>query len=229
MSSSRVTEVLYDSETVLRLVDRELEELCDAPLDGHPLAVLLAVMQRANMEITQVLTTLHDSREALRGVTLQEIHDSTNKLAEVSSATELAATRIMDGLERTHGLMDRLDELDGPDGGGDAAVEAAALRARLRDELFAMMGSLQFQDITSQQLGHVSQMLGDVERRLRATAALLGGCYAEESSAMDAEPTFAFSESARAFAESASTRDVRERQAMADALFGRRVAFRVAH
>lgn len=221
MSSSRITEVLYDSETVLRLVDRELEELCEAAPQGNHLAVLLAVMQRANMEIEQVLRTLRDSRDVLQEVTLREIHDSTAKLAEVSSATELAATSIMDGLDRAQGLIDHLDDLDTCEAGGDATVKAAAVRNRLRDELFSIMGSLQFQDITSQQLGHVSQMLGDVERRLHVTAAVLdGGCA--NAAAMEHEPV-------PEFAKSASTRNAYERQATADALFWGWAAQKAAH
>ncbi len=221
MSSSRIAEVLYDSETVLRLVDRELEELCEVPAQGNHLAVLLAVMQRANMEIEQVLRTLRDSREALQDVTLREIHASTAKLAEVSSATEMAATCIMDGLDRAQGLIDQLDELDAPGAGSDATVRAAVARNHLRDELFAIMGSLQFQDITSQQLGHVSRMLADVERRLHATAAVLdGGCASAAS--MDTEPR-------AAFAESATTRNAGQRQASADALIRGWATKKVAH
>lgn len=221
MSSSRITEVLYDSETVLRLVDREIEELCEAQPEGNHLAVLLAVMQRANMEIEQVLRTLCESREVLQDVTLREIHDSTAKLAEVSSATELAATRIMDGLDRAQGLIDHLDDLDGGANGGDATVKAAAVRSRLRDELFAIMGSLQFQDITSQQLGHVSRMLADVERRLHATAAILDGGVAN-AVMIDAE-------SVSIFSESASTRNAGQRQAAADAVVRGWAAKQVAH
>lgn len=221
MPSSRITEVLYDSETVLRLVDRELEELCEVQSEGNHLAVLLVVMQRANMEIEQVLRTLHESREVLQDVTLREIHDSTAKLAEVSSATELAATRIMDGLDRSQGLVDQLDELDAHSVGGDATVKAAAVRSRLRDELFAIMGSLQFQDITSQQLGHVSRMLADVERRLHATAAILdGGCANVVSIEAESMP---------AFAESASTRHAGQRQAAADAVIRGWAAKKAAH
>lgn len=215
MPSSRASEVLYDSETILRLVDREIEDLHEAASDdavpAHPLAVMLAVMQRANSEIAQVLSTLHDSREALQGVALQQILASTAKLHEVSSATEVAACRILDGLERAHRLVDRLDDIEGPGSGGDAELEAAAVRDSLRDELFAMMGSLQFQDITSQQLGHVSQMLHDVERRLNATSSLLhGGCTDAVVIAGEPAPTYS---------ESASTRSARDRQAAADTIF----------
>lgn len=215
MSNSRIADVLYDSETMLRLVDSELEELRedarDTGLRGNNVGVLLAVMQRATGEIAQVLCTLHTSREALQGVTLQEIQDSAIKLGEVCSATEIAATRMMDGLERAHALVDRLDELDSLDGVGDSVIEAATVRAKIRDELFAVMGSLQFQDITSQQLGHVSQMLRDIERRLHAISALLSGGRGEAAViSCEQLPTFS---------ESASTQNSYARQATADALF----------
>lgn len=225
MSNSRIAEVLYDSETMLRLVDSELEELRDdvreTGLRGNNIGVLLAVMQRATSEIAQVLCTLHTSREALQGVTLQEIHDSATKLGEVCTATELAATRMMDGLERAHALVDRLDELESPGHAGDAVIEAATIRAKIRDELFSVMGSLQFQDITSQQLGHVSQMLRDIESRLQAISSLLSGGRADPAViASDRLPTFS---------ESASTQNSFERQATADALFWGDHAARVSH
>jgi hypothetical protein len=212
MSNSRIADVLYDSETMLRLVDNELDELRDdariTGLNVNNVGVLLAVMQRASSEIAQVLCTLHTSREALDGATLQEIRDSAIKLYEVSSATEVAANSMMDGLERAHALVDRLDEMDSatqPD------TQPAAVRAKLREELFAVMGSLQFQDITSQQLGHVSQMLRDMERRLHATSSLLSGGRGDVAAIS--------SENMLTFCESASTQNSFERQAMADAIF----------
>ncbi|MDQ6736208.1 MAG: hypothetical protein M3Z30_00730 [Gemmatimonadota bacterium] len=225
MTNSRIADVLYDSETMLRLVDSELEELREdgheISLRGNQVAVLLAMMQRASSEIAQVLCTLHTSREALEGVTLQEIHDSTLKLTEVTSATEIAAGRMMDGLEQSHVLLDRLDELDVTANGEDTAMEAMIVRARIREELFTVMGSLQFQDITSQQLGHVSQMLQDIERRLHATSALLSGGRAEAASISNEQiPTFS---------ESASTENSFERQAAADAIFWDSKSSRIAH
>jgi hypothetical protein len=215
MSNSRIADVLYDSETMLRLVDSELEELRDdaqaTDLRGNHVGVLLAVMQRASSEIAQVLCTLHTSRETLEGVTLREIQDSATKLCEVATATEVAATRIMDGLERAHDLVDRLEEIEALGGSGDSVIEAAAVRGKMRDELFAVMGSLQFQDITSQQLGHVSQMLRDIERRLHATSSLLSGGRGEA--------VIMSGEQVPTFSESASTHNSFERQAAADAVF----------
>lgn len=215
MPNSPITEVLFNPETMPRLVDSKLEELCDdareTNLRGNNVGVLLVVMQRATSEIAQVLCTLHTSREALQGVTLQEIHDSATKLGEVCSVTELAATRMMDGLEHAQAFVDRLDELDVLGGAGDSVIEAATIRAKIRDELFAVIGSLQFQDITSQQIGYVSQMLRDIERRLHAISSLLAGGRGEAVAIS--------SEQLPTFSESASTQNSYERQATADAIF----------
>lgn len=219
MPSSRVAEVLYDSETVLRLVDRELEELCDTSAPANQVSVMLAVVQSASFEIERVLRTLRDSREALRDVTLREIHDSTAKLAEVASATEVAATKIMDGVDRSRFLIDRLEYLETvtPVGKDDSA----SVRAQLREELFGIVGALQFQDVTSQQLGHAAKMLTDVERRLHITAAILEGGVASAAT-IDPEPVLSF-------AESASTRKSGERQAAADVLWRRAAGRKAAH
>jgi chemotaxis regulatin CheY-phosphate phosphatase CheZ len=157
-----------------------------------------------------VLQLLRDGRTALQDVPAREIGDSIGKLHDVCAATEAAATRIMDGIDRAQAMIEQLDNLaEQPTLNGE--IEEATVRARLREELFAVIGSLQFQDITSQQLGHVSKMLGDVGRRIHASAQLLdGACGEAEMLAGEAHPVFA---------ESASTRDVGERQAAADALF----------
>lgn len=210
MPTSRIAEVLYDSETVLRLVDSELEELRDDPADGHPLAVMLTLMQRANRDIACVLRVLHSGHAALGEVPLSEIRDATDKLTEVSTATESAATCILDGIDRARGLLDTLDRL-AEEPTVDGAIEEAMVRARVREELFQMMGALQFQDITSQQLGHAAQMLGDVAQRVHATTTLLGGSCAEAEAVVAA--------GSPVFSESASIRDVGQRQAAADALF----------
>jgi chemotaxis regulatin CheY-phosphate phosphatase CheZ len=209
-TTGRTTEVLYDSETVLRLVDHELNELRDpvpsADVDVPDITGFLQILRQANDEISLVLGTLRTSRQALQGVTMERLHDSAAKIREVSSTTESATTSIMDGLDRSQRLIDRLDALC-----DESSGEARTVRASLRDELFAMMEPLQFQDITSQQLSHVSTMLNDIEDRLTAIASTLGGANLNGQSV--AEPMNL------PFAESASVRRVVERQAEADALF----------
>jgi len=212
-SNARTHEVLYDSETVLRLVDHELDELREpvpapaAPpeISGPDVSGFLTILRQANDEISKVLGTLRNSRQALQGVTIERLHDSTAKIIEVSSATETAATDILDGLDRSQGILDQLDALGANDG-----TQAAGLRKALRDELFAMMGPLQFQDITTQQLSHASSMLTDVEDRLRTIANMLGGAKLTIPEGQHLT---------QPFAESASTRHAAERQAEADALF----------
>lgn len=225
MPPSRLPEALYDSEAMLRLVDRELQELRDDPVAADPAAVepapLVTVLQRANAEIGEVLATLRDGRQALHEASLHKLHAGTEKLREVSSATEVATTTILDGLDRAQGLVDQLDALDagaqGGAGSGADPARGAVVRAALRDELFAMVAPLQFQDITTQQLEHVSAMMGDVERQLRAVAALLDCSWAQLRGPVP-HPAFPPSPDAT-FAASASTADAAARQAQADALF----------
>jgi chemotaxis regulatin CheY-phosphate phosphatase CheZ len=216
MTSARAKEVLYDSETMLRLVDNELDELRDVPADGEKPADLgswLNVLQRVSAEIGQVMHTLRDSRTALHSVALVELHHSSAKIQEVSSAAETAATDILDSVDRAQGMVDQLDQLETNDSEG-----AVAIRASLREELFGMMGALQFQDITAQQLGHVSSMLADIEQRLLSVTTLLGGMPGTASAAPETGEARTPVE-VPIFSESASTLDVDTRQAAADALF----------
>lgn len=214
MTSSRAKEVLYDSETMLRLVDNELEELRDPvepkSTDREQTDAWLSVLQHASAEISQVMTMLRDSRQALDGVTLDHLHASTAKIQDVSAAAESAATNIMDRVDRAQELIDRLEELSATD--GDAA--ATSVRASLRDELFGMMGALQFQDIAAQQLEHVSSLLADVEHRLLSVSALLGGIPGANEAL--ARLRSALPSNNSTYSASASTRDADIRQAAAD-------------
>jgi hypothetical protein len=125
------TEVLYDSEAALRLVDSQLDELrreptpgaADDPADalrdetrrhltallsqpvsqGLGLAALPLILTRANEEIQAVLASLRDSRTALEAATVEKLQHTSAKLQEVTSATEVAATDILDGLDRAQG------------------------------------------------------------------------------------------------------------------------------
>jgi soluble cytochrome b562 len=230
------TEVLYDSEAALRLVDSQLDELrreptpaaADDPADalrdetrrhltallsqpvsqGLGLAALPLILTRANEEIQAVLASLRDSRTALEAATVEKLQHTSAKLQEVTSATEVAATDILDGLDRAQGLVDRLDE-------ADAAADAGAARAareQLRLELFAMMGCLQFQDITNQQIAYASSVLTDMESRLQQIARLFDPATHLGGPVLTAPDP-------RTFDPEATTRNSAERQAVADAIF----------
>jgi len=108
-----------------------------------------------------MLRILRNSRDALEQTTTEKLHLTSAKLEEVTSATEVAATGLLDGLDRALGLVDELDDLD--TSGNERAVDT---RSRLRDELFQSINYLQFQDITTQQLNYASSVLLDIEHRL---------------------------------------------------------------
>ncbi len=183
MTSSRAQEVLYESEAALRLVDHELtgmHDVRDAAESVAPklkssvptlsLSELPSILEQANAQILNVLSRLRESRAALQTTALEKLATTHEKIREVTSATEDAAINIMDACDRAAQMVDELDTIDGepvPD-----REKAAGLRSTLRDELFLMMGALQFQDITSQQLAHASAVLVEMEQRLLDVARL---------------------------------------------------------
>jgi hypothetical protein len=122
MTARPASELLYDSEAALRLVDSAIEEIREP-----------------------------DSRRA----TADRLRQTQATIREVTSAIEVAAAGIMAGLERSLALVE----------GTDARPESER-RGALRDELLAMIGRLQFQDITTQQLHCASSVLTELEHRL---------------------------------------------------------------
>ena len=229
-------ELLYDTEAALRLVDHELSEhrepasavataeaprardaresrpalpALGAPVGPPALVSLPALLERVTAEIQTVLTSLRDSRDALETATVQKIHLTSEKLKEVTSATEDATTNILDSLDRAQALV---DDLDAADEANDRA-SARTTRDLLREEIFGIMGNLQFQDITTQQLRYASSVLTDTEERLLALAKLF-------------DPTVAFAPShggtsdPRTFDPNATVAHAERRQALADEIFG---------
>jgi hypothetical protein len=179
MTSTRAQEVLYESEAALRLVDHELTGMHDVRDTAEPpvriipmlsLSELPQILEQANAQILNVLSRLRESRAAPQTNALEKLATTHEKIREVTSATEDAAINIMDACDRATQMVDALDTID-----ADATPDrerAGGIRANLRDELFIMMGALQFQDITSQQLSHASAVLVEMESRLLDVAKL---------------------------------------------------------
>jgi len=173
-------DVLGDSESTLRQVASALSGLWDgtevetisdeggsealrtlatAPTD---LAGLLASIGRAYGEIVGVISSLKASRGILEHAAMTRLKHTNEKLREVTSATEMAATGIMDGVERSLGMVSDLGQMaDSSD-----QAESTEVRRKLEEELHGIMTLLQFQDITAQQLGYASSVLTDIEDRL---------------------------------------------------------------
>lgn len=167
-------ELLNDSEATLRQVRGMLSDLTEAEeataevgvvtgLEETPqgLAELVKILVATYSEIMEVIEKLRQSRGLLEKASMERLKNTHTKLAEVSSATEVAATGMLDGIDRALNLVDDLDASDGND---DEAP--GATRDALRQELHAIMDLLQFQDITAQQLGYASSVLFDVEQRM---------------------------------------------------------------
>lgn len=114
-------------------------------------------------------------------------------------------------------MVDELDVVAGEPGEpGEPGARGRSLRAALRDELFALVGHMQFQDITSQQLTYASAVLTDTEARLAHLSRVFDPAVFGIS-----VPTAALAQRSVASATvdpNASTQNRAERQAVADAI-----------
>jgi chemotaxis regulatin CheY-phosphate phosphatase CheZ len=232
MTSRHANELLYDSEAALRLVDSAIEDIRDArPTEparyatireqlaaSGPLGLigLSEVLARSYGEIVSVLGSLRQSRNVLQRTTVEKLQHTHEKLREVSSATETAATDILNGLDRAVAIV---NDMDAKANASDAPA-GAELRDKLRDELFSLMGCMQFQDITSQQLNYASSVLTEMEARLAELASILDpatfGGTGSGLSASSLVPTGPLT-----FDPAASTENAEARQAVADEVFSR--------
>lgn len=175
-STARREELLSDSEATLRQVQGVLADFAPASMRGQPtegrdpqdadrspgLTDLVEILMTTYGEIMSVIDSLRKSRGMLETAAMERLKSTHAKLAEVSSATEMAATGMLDGLDRALVLVDHLEAADEAREPGDSA----RLRGNLREELHALITLLQFQDITAQQLGYAGAVLLDIEDRL---------------------------------------------------------------
>jgi len=223
MSIHRTQEVLYETEAALRLVDHGLRGLRDDAPDIEPapctpasrggLSELPAILERANAQILGVLSRLRETRAAIESTALEKLASTHEKIREVTSATEDAAINIMDACDRASQMIDELDSIDAeptPD-----RERASAVRGGLRDELFLMMGALQFQDITSQQLAHASAVLVEMETRLIDVARL----FDANADVVEQHHPEHDAPDVQTYDPNATTRDPEARQALADEIF----------
>lgn len=220
MTTNRTQEVLYESEAALRLVDHELNELHDIQereaqrTEPAGLNDIAEILNRANTQIIAVLARIREGKAAIEHTAVGRVKVTQDKLREVTSATEDAAINIMDACDRATTLVDELDAIDS--GESPDRAKGAELRGSLRDELFLMMGALQFQDITSQQLAHASSVLDEMEQRMFEVAKLFDPAISPDSSRAQPSPE---NSGSSAFDANATMRDSDRRQAVADEIF----------
>jgi chemotaxis regulatin CheY-phosphate phosphatase CheZ len=231
MANERASELLYDTAATLRLLDAELGELAPrattttatgshqiVPDSERVLPLLPALFVRAMGEVQSMLASIRTGRERLRATSAERLAHTSEKLDEVTNATAHAALDIMDALDRA---IAKVDELEADDVLADPA-RGAAIRGEIRDELFAVMNHMQFQDITSQQIMHVQSLLSDTEHRLSEIATMFDhqtGEATPEDAPEEAPAVHAVDP--KAFDPNATLSDADARQALADSLVGR--------
>ncbi len=190
-----------------------VQEILDTLRRRPDLNALPRVLLAAYTTISDALSGIRLTREAIHTHTVQRLHDSHNKLNEVSSATESATMEMMNGLDRSLAIIAELEQ---------GKVSDPAAFDRLRDEVNGMFNHLQFQDITTQQLAGVAQFLDDIELRIAGVVGLfdtaLGGPGPEDPGA----PAARLDSRNLAFNPDASLNETEARQAMIDAAFGPR-------
>ncbi len=180
---------------------------------------LPSILLRAYSEIMEALGGIRLSRETIRSFALDRLHNSQNKLSEVTSVTESATLELMDGLERAISLIDRIEAGVEPTNGTTGLAAVPDGFGNLRAELNQLFHHLQFQDITAQQLQGVTALLGDIERRIQAVAMIF-----DHTSAGQPEPELlsdaATDSQGLSFNPDATLRAHNERQALIDQAFG---------
>lgn len=177
MSTRRATELLYDSEATLRLVDSALEELRDfpsgdvataagdepgaGPQGAAPLTLPEAV-RRAHAELSTTVERLRQTRTLLESAASRRDGEAETVPGEGHAA---GAGVVLQSLDQALLVLDRMDEED--------AERGATLRRALRHRLYACMSRVQLEDITAQQLQHASRLMGGMEGRLGRIADML--------------------------------------------------------
>ena len=233
-ATARRKELLSDSEATLRQVQGVLADFGSTPdredvVDERHrdsgrrvagLTELVEILLTTYGEIMSVIDSLRKSRGMLEQAAMERLKSTHEKLAEVSSATEMAATGMLDGLDRALVLVDHMEAADESGTPG----EGSRLRGNLRDELHSLINLLQFQDITAQQLGYAGAVLLDIEDRLVELARIfdLKGMGAQQVSTPDereSERSARLEDTHTTCDPEASHFDSQSRQALADKIF----------
>jgi chemotaxis regulatin CheY-phosphate phosphatase CheZ len=221
MATSRVNHLVTELETTLDLLKtlmgelrttesesasgQRIHELINALSDRRDLDGLPSLLLNAYTEVTAALGGIRVSREAIQSQAIDQLRATNEKLAQVSSHTEAAATRMLDGLDRTLVLIDQLSDSE-----SDSNYSLQEAAETLRSEINELFICLQFQDITAQQLKGAVDLLVNVEERLEGVAKMFDGPH--ESSQALAENE----EEASHYDPSASMESAASRQQLAD-------------
>lgn len=220
-------DVLHATDTALRLVNQALGDLgtaeslakVAAPMaekgahgEGSLLS-LAATLLRAYGEVASLLDRIKQSRGIIQEAHSAQLEQMNSKLSAVTSATEHAAAGMLDGLDRAIAVVSELEQ--------EAAESEDMVRharySALREELYGVMTYIQFQDITSQQLGYAAAVISDTERRLEQLTGIFEPFAADVTAVSGTVP-----HSAPKHFDPNAVADKSDSQAFADQLFGPR-------
>jgi hypothetical protein len=192
------------SDAIVQLAER---------LAARPaLTDLPAMLLRAHAEITDILSGIRITREAIQAHTVDRLRDSKDRLQDVNATTESATMELMNGLDRS---MELIGSIEAQAQGQANTVGFEALRSHLN----TLYNHLQFQDITAQQLQGVGAALLDIELRMSAVSALFDHGAMAANSALPRPIAPDESSAGLAFNPDASMHHSRTDQATIDAAF----------
>ena len=136
------------------------------------------------VNISQMFESLHIISKPIKEIT-QTVPIATVHLASITKQTELATIQILDRLEnmteRDNNTLELISEertkvsqlkLD-----DSVDITFKKIKQTITNNLndsYEIMEALQFQDITSQRIGFITNLLDDVEQKLRALLVALG-------------------------------------------------------
>jgi hypothetical protein len=179
-----------------------------------PVTSLPNILVRTSREITSVLNTLYRSRGFLEQAAEPRLQRTHQNLRQASEASETATHTLLDGLGHALVLIDQLDHSARPQDATPLRPDHA-IRFDLREEVYRLICSLQFQDIVAQQIGYATRVLEDTERRLaRLTEQFDVAVFGGRSVSAEDEPA------AEDHDATIITNAAIERQAIADSVFG---------
>lgn len=220
-------DVLHATDTALRLVNQALGDLgtadslakIAAPMaekgahGSGSLLSLASTLLRAYGEVASLLDRIKQSRGIIQEAQDAQLEQMNQKLSAVTSATELAASGMLDGLDRAIAVVTELET----EAGESQDMVRHARYSALREELYGVMTYIQFQDITSQQLGYAAAVINDTERRLEQLSDIFAPFAADVTAVSGTVPA-----SAPKHFDPNAVADKTDSQAFADSLFGAR-------
>ena len=190
--------------------DDQVRLAVDAVRRRPNFAGLPNLLTRVYSDLAVALSGIRVTRETIQKHSMERLRNTHSRLSEVSSATETAAMEMLNGLDRTLGMIDQLERTTDDRRPSHETCDA------LRTEVNQLYGCLQFEDIITQQLSGVAALLFEIEQRLESVAHLFDDPPTDEQTAdRVAEPHLG----PTAFNPDATMRDRAGRQAMIDETF----------